>query len=581
MKRVLLALLSLFMPVCVQAMLKKASEVKALITVESTLQEFSKDAPDVALAILQAKTTQIWCLDDFAKKLKAFIAANEEFERENPGLNIPEDINLAREKNIKSRAQLHAERAYTILDPQMLSPETIAFTLNAVGEINSSDAEVDWNGIEEAARCSQYEGTRIMATSILNAKQGINKGKTLRHLHTQSQIANGALRLLMEQLLINNDELNPIFLPYREFCDAANKYKEQSLKYLDMLRKKYPHVHTKEEIEEFTASNPENRFVEQASFITNQLLPEYLSFEEYLNKKTRELEKSFVKNYTTNRVACCKVYKTLRVAMNRIGIAHASEVDIKKYLPLMYDASYTLPRELPESIEPQLEVVLEAPIEHASPAIPLIPPTASPAKQEEPAKSKKGKTRKQHHPSVTMQPPALPAPVAKPATKESEPLIKEIHDRMNNMTIHLYCSNKQKKEVPVFARHKRIIEWFEDSKKALAKQGYLDPKNPKSALVDTAIPYHSFSLDVDPIAQKFGTQYELTDKNGKRKIFVAIPGHIVRNGQQIFGIFGYIFDPEEKILYHRCFEPKTAQQLLKEYLDEQQWKVTLEELVEE
>jgi len=61
------------------------------------------------------------------------------------------------------------------------------------------------------------------------------------------------------------------------------------------------------------------------------------------------------------------------------------------------------------------------------------------------------------------------------------------------------------------------------------------------------------------------------------KEFLNLVKKIPKN---IFGIFGYAIDPETKICYHRCFEPRTTQELLSEYLNEEAWKVTLEDLTQ-
>ncbi len=322
-----------------------------------------------------------------------------------------------------------------------------------------------------------------------------------------------------------------------------------------------------------------------AAVITGKVLPEYTRMSLEFAKEKNQIDDEFIKMYMPIRLSCCDTYKSFRSLLNKYTQDNSSLA--ANYLAKLYDPKCQFPRELPTSIESQ-PLPQSVNLQSTEPALVMKDEKAPDSKT---IKAKKNKAKKENKAKAFAQSPVLPANVpqepAQPATpkpaktkvakKIAQNLIKELNDPLNNMKIALYCSFKQKKEVSTFARHKRLTQWFEDGKATLTKQGYLDPENPKHVHKETAIPYHSFSLDVDPIAQKYGTQYEETDKNGNRTLFVAIPGHIMRHGQITFGFFGYAIDPVHKICYHRCFEERTSQQLLNEYLDTQEWKVKLDQ----
>jgi hypothetical protein len=80
--------------------------------------------------------------------------------------------------------------------------------------------------------------------------------------------------------------------------------------------------------------------------------------------------------------------------------------------------------------------------------------------------------------------------------------------------------------------------------------------------------------------REYGTLKEETDRLGQPTHFIALPGHIERNNEHKFVIYGYAINPVTKICYHRCIEQKSSEELLKEYLTHQSWKVTLEALQE-
>lgn len=131
-----------------------------------------------------------------------------------------------------------------------------------------------------------------------------------------------------------------------------------------------------------------------------------------------------------------------------------------------------------------------------------------------------------------------------------------------------------------FAYHPRIYEWLKDPAEALDHQGYNNPDNPKHVYRATAMAYHGFSIDIDKYMREYGTLKEKTAHNGKSTYFVALPGHIEKNNSCKFVIYGYAIDPAKKICYHRCIEERNSQDLLNEYLTNQSWRITAEEIQE-
>lgn len=600
MKRLLFILLSVLAPATTFAMMPPQPPQKQQVlrfNTDEVLKSLERYNPEDALKILQMTASNLCAQDELAAAFKEFHAAQILLNRTERLKDLKE---IAKEKSLSSVNDLFAERFLQNFNKETASPEAIAFALSAIESVNDVNQSANWASLQEA-RNSENPEIRAIANDILMHKDSLEKTKKRDLAHVKAN----RLLIATEQLRSSTHKIYAVFKqfayllnPFSEFHNAQrNTIEIPSQKYVKMLQAQHAQDgKEKKELDKLFTEKQVVSFLDATSFVTNKLLPEHIAFQEYLQKKSFENECKFIEDYVEYRENCCKLYRAVRATMNRIGIDASIDFTMRpdnnaKYTNKLYDTTCTLPRELPESIEPKIEAQEETEV-----TPPLTPPTSpttsppmsppmSPTTKAKKTKQKKQVIRKNYAPSADILAPPAPAtaaqnPTAQPVAKTPTSLIKEVHDILNNMTIHLYCSNKQKKEVAVFARHSRINEWFEDGKNTLAKQGYLDPQNPKHGYADTAIAYHSFHLDVDPIAQKFGTQYEQTDKTGKRTLFIAIPGDIVRNGQRTFGIFGYAIDPETKLLYHRCFEPKTSQTLLKEYLDAQCWKVTLDDLAQ-
>jgi hypothetical protein len=589
MKRLLV--LSLLSTLTAQPMLLRTtreSNTPPAYTVTQLLQCVDKNNPGEYLQSFRKSANILCAQDELAQALKAFQLYETDIDIENEAQSVKKLIGSTESANAQPLNDLRKAEYVKSISSQTadkISPTAMAFVLNVSNALfNQNECIIDWESIFAALESddphiSNYALLLIAQKDKLDAKK-----KSLENLNALQEITE---KILSQANIHTTQDVAEHSKPLIKFIREYGAFRIKVRDYLIALAKR---ENPTLEISTLATMCESNKSIaDMAAQITGRILPEYTRTAlEFSNEKKR-IDHEFIKQYMPIRSSCCATFKAFRSVLNRFSVDNSSLA--AHYLTKIYDPAVTFPRELPSSIEAQ-----ELPkLVKTQPDIPA-PAPAAPCVNAKSSKPKKNKTKKQSHKTFNSESRALAvaAPLVSPSVKAAETesikskatkkvaqnLIKEINDPLNNMTIHLYCSFKQKKEIPTFARHKRIIEWFEDGKGTLFKQGYMDANNPKHMYKDTAIAYHSFSLDVDPIAQKYGTQYEEIDKNGNRTIFIAIPGHIVRHGQITFGIFGFAIDPITKLCYHRCFEERTNQQLLNEYLNAQEWKVTLDQIAQ-
>lgn len=294
-----------------------------------------------------------------------------------------------------------------------------------------------------------------------------------------------------------------------------------------------------------------------------------------LSKELNKIRNTFLNTYQENRPNALQAYQIIRKELKDIT---GTNIKFKNYklklfndsskdeiLPLTfkeYLATFSLEN---EEIKEEEEEELSGPLNNLS-----VTPTAS---QNQP-KKKKSRANKKNSSA-----PACPVikPAAKPAAIiPNKPLTKDIPDPKNHCTHSIFRAMRQADPFPLFANHNRIYEWFNNGQHTLAKQGYLDPNNPKNKFINTAIAQHSFPFEIDKLARKWAIVQDGQDKNSNPIKILELPGCMqCANQPSVFGI--YIFCIKNGMCYHRCFHPKSAQELLNEYLEEQTWKVTLEE----
>jgi hypothetical protein len=317
--------------------------------------------------------------------------------------------------------------------------------------------------------------------------------------------------------------------------------------------------------------------------------------QEKWDEEGKKRANEFYDEYVKERPKIANLYRAMKEELNtklqqkkgktkltKEGMMHLLELNKKTYPSL--NGQQNLPNNF-SPLEP-----LEENKEKVTPVIQKEEESGSAA----PIKKSKGKKKNNGKKTGKKQQQFLTAPAVEP---ETEPIkieqpkdpkkkivqtnIQCIHDSMHNVDLYAYLSVKQKNKIPDFAYHARNFAWFKDAKQALQNQGYNDPNNPKYKFQDTAAVYHGFSIDIDKFAREYGSCQVKKDKDGKDVFFIALPGHIEKNGQKTFVIYGYVIDPEKKLCYHRCIEERSPEQLLNEYLNNEAWHVTLEELINE
>ena len=591
MKRLLLSLLSLTLgPLTTHAMMLRVDPKKEVPKSYSAAQieKFLRktNTKEQNLELFQSGANILCAQDELAQAVKAVQIYPQDYDATRETDLIEEIVQSSGSNKVTSIDELKKTQYTKLLLQEMpdISPEAIAFTLNVNNALfNSKECRLDWESISEAAQSENFY-LKTYAMHFLDQKDRLETKR--RSMEDRNHLESFTEKIIHN--LSSPEDIKDHIQPLKLFVNGYGHLRVQLRTYFESLAKQNPELTP----EEFRAIvNTENNIADKAALITGKILAGYTKVQFEFAKKKNAIDDEFIKAYMPIRISCCETYKSLRTLLNKYTQNDPNLAET--YLSKIYNPSFQFPRELPSSIEPR---PLPAPSIVAKPIV----PTTEEIKEPAPAaarKVKKNKAKKQINVQIDSVASASassslvatsastqPAPAAfaktKIAKKIAQSFIKEIPDLLNTMSIHLYCSFKQKKEVPTFARHKRLHDWFDDGKGTLFKQGYMDPESPKHVYKDTAIAYHSFSLDVDPIAQKYGTQYEEVDKNGIRTLFIAIPGHIVRNGQITFGIFGYAINPIEKLCYHRCFEERTSEQLLNEYLNAQEWKVTLDQIAQ-
>lgn len=589
MKRLLL--LSLLSTFTTQPMLLRTtreSNMPPSYSATQLLQNINTNDLKNDLQSLRASANILCAQDELAQALKALQLYETDVDIELEAQSVKKLLESTKSASAQPLNDLRKSEYVKSVSSQSnekISPTAMAFILKVSDALfNQNECIIDWDSIF-AALDSDDKDIIDYALLLISQKDNLDaKKKSLESLHTLQLITEKIMR--QDKINIPTD-VTEHAKPISKFLKEYGTLRLRIRNYLiDLAKRSNPALETTT-LATLCESNAS--LADVAAQITGKILPEHTRAAlEFSNEKKR-IDHEFIQQYIPIRNSCTTSFKAFRSVLNKYSNDNSSIA--ANCLTKIYDQAVTFPRELPSSIEAQ---ELPKSVKTQS-EIPPAQDAANPKMNAKSSKPKKNKTKKQPYKTSNSESHALvvaAAPLVSTLIKTAEPesikskatkrvaqsLIKEINDPLNNMTIHLYCSAKQKKEVPTFARHKRLIEWFEDGKATLAKQGYLDPNNPKHKFKDTALAHHSFSLDVDPIAQKYGCQYEQTDKNGNRTLFVAIPGHIERNGAITFGIFGYAIDPVSKLCYHRCFEERTSQELLNEYLDAQMWKVKLDQL---
>lgn len=588
--KLLLLLLSLFFSFTAQAMMLRVDPKKEMPKSYSVAQILEKikrtNSLEQNLQMLRSGANILCAQDELAQAIKANQMYSKDIDVASETKLVEEIVAAVGSNTVQPIGDLKKAQFLKNVshDAPDISPEAMAFVLNTSNAFfNQNECILDWETILDAS-LSEDPYLSSYALFVLTQKHTLDaKRKSLENINHLQLLTQ---KIMNQSVISSPHDLIEHVKPLTTFVAVFGKFKAKVRDYIIDLAKQNPQLDIRA-IQEICESG--KSIADAAAIITGKVLPEYTRANLEFAKEKNQIDDEFIKMYMPIRISCCDTYKSFRSLLNKYTQDNSTMA--ANYLAKLYDPQCQFPRELPTSIEPQpLPQSLKI---QSTASASVIKEEKTPESKS--IKAKKNKAKKaskalaivQSSAALASNAPQAPAPATtstpaktKVAKKIAQNFIKEIQDSLNTMTIHLYCSFKQKKEIPTFARHKRLLEWFEDGKATLAKQGYLDPENPKHRYKDTAIAYHAFSLDVDPVAQKYGTQYEEVDKNGNRTLFIAIPGHIVRHGQITFGIFGFAIDPITKLCYHRCFEERTNKQLLNEYLNAQEWKVTLDQIAQ-
>lgn len=302
-------------------------------------------------------------------------------------------------------------------------------------------------------------------------------------------------------------------------------------------------------------------------------------------KKSENNKRFFLDAYKELRPSICNYYEAIRKEIRTLILKNRQLLHFSQKNFSSLDTTSSLPNKLPATLNSEQNTPkTEDPI-----------PTNVEKSIEDNSKQKIKKNKCGYRKNWTLEAsPAQPALQEKGKQKETDTIEKIVHnpvikpnthitcvtDALNKIKLYAYLSIKPKRKIEDFSYHPRIYEWLKDPAKALEHQGYNNPDNPKYGYRNNAVAYHGFSIDIDKYMREYGIVKEKTARNGKPTHFVALPGHIEKNDKTKFVIYGYAIDPEKKICYHRCIEERTSQDLLNEYLSDQSWKITLEELQE-
>ncbi len=151
-------------------------------------------------------------------------------------------------------------------------------------------------------------------------------------------------------------------------------------------------------------------------------------------------------------------------------------------------------------------------------------------------------------------------------------IMVEIHDPKHLATLKLFKVDNPTATKPLYTTW--VKSWFNDSKKALDKQGYNDPNNKRFKYRKNAPLIHAFSQLVDTYIPTCGTECKYFNKKTKQSdIAVTIPGSITQNNQETLGLFTYLINSKTQQCYHRNFEKRSRGQLLADYLQKGYYEV--------
>lgn len=301
-------------------------------------------------------------------------------------------------------------------------------------------------------------------------------------------------------------------------------------------------------------------------------------------KEPNDLVQKFYKSYKVIQSEVHSFYKALKEEINTTLAQlrkknRVSATVATKKIYTSFIGSDTLPNTLPEAVTPSPIVEQIAPAQPA-PANAAIHTKAPKTKNKK--KKKKQQSPEWSNSAETKEVAQPPSPTQSADTTQKAPSkenkIECIKDALHNQQLYVYRAIKHADSLKPFAYHNRIYAWIKDKNKALHDQGYMDPENPKYVLRHQAAANHGFSLDIDKYALKYGSRKMVQNKNGKDVLFLALPGHREKDGKRTFILYGYVIDPITNICYHRCIEERTAEELLHEYLRDNTWKITLDEL---